>query len=96
MLNLLLNGLVKTLGGMAVERLVNALVGKLTEWAVDRVVDEIETQDNTFDLERYYLYKKITQAKTDEERRILSITLARLHKYELPEPNSSRNSKVQQ
>lgn len=95
MLNGLLTFAVKTIGGMAVEKLVNSLVGKLTDWVVDRTVQEIRTQDNTFDMERYYLYKKITQAETNEERRILSITPARLHRYELPDTDSERDSSVQ-
>jgi len=96
MLNALLNFAVKSIGGLLVEKLVNSLVSKLTDWVVDRTVDEIRTQDNTFDMERYYLYKKITQAETNEERKMLSITLARLHRGELPKPNSRDDSEIQQ
>ena len=98
MINSLLQFAVKHLGGVLVERLVAALSAKLTNWMVDRAIRSIDTNVETQDLERYYLLKEIAAAPKGEEgnekRRILSITLARLMRGELPEPGSGGGSEV--
>ena len=87
-MNLLLTSLVKILGGQLVDRLVAATITALTNWAVTRKLDEIVVQNMELDQERYYLLKEISNAKTNEDRKILSSVLARLHRGELP--NSKR------
>lgn len=83
---------VKYLGGAIVEKAAQYLIKTLTDWLVNRAIRNIETRDNTFDKERYYLLKQVRGAKTNEERKILSVTLARLSRYELPNADGGDNS----
>lgn len=94
MLNSLLQFAVKHLGGVLVERLVASLTKKLSDWLVDRAIRNVDNSVETHDLERYYLLKKISGAETNEERKILSITLARLMRGELSNADGGGNSDV--
>lgn len=78
---------VKYLGGALVDRLVQSLLQSLQDWAVSRQIRQIEMDNQQHDKERYYLLKAIAKAETHEERRILSISLAKLHRGGMPDSN---------
>jgi hypothetical protein len=101
-MELLLTTLVRILGAQLVDRLVAATITALTNWAVSRQLDEIKVKNLELDQERYYLLREIHNAKTNEDRRILSGVLARLHSGdvapsepdELQKPERKRKSRL--
>lgn len=89
-MELLLTTLVRIIGGQLVDRMVSATITALTNWAVTRKLDEIKVKNLELDQERYYLLREISNAKTDEDRKILSGVLARIHRGDLSSSGPSQ------
>lgn len=88
----LLTLLVNIVGQKLVDSLVSALIKSLTTWVVDKNIREMDAGNVTHDTERYYLLKAISEAETNEQRQILSISLARIHSGRLPDSDDQGES----
>lgn len=78
-MNLILNYAIRIIGPVLVEKLVQAILTSLQEFMAERAVESGAETDVKRDTERYYMLRAIANAETNEERKTLSIALAKLH-----------------
>lgn len=87
-MNLILNYAIKIIGPVLVEKLVQALLTSLQEFMAERAIESGAEIDMERDTERYYMLRAIANAETNEERKTLSVALAKLHRMEKNETTS--------
>ncbi len=78
-MNLILSYAIKIIGPVLVEKLVQAMLTSLQEFMAERAIESGSETDVKRDTERYYMLRAIANAETNEERKTLSIALAKLH-----------------
>lgn len=81
-MNLILNYAIRIIGPVLVEKLVGALLTSLQKFMAERAIESGAEIDSERDAERYYMLRAIANAQTNEERKTLSIALAKLHRMD--------------